>query len=241
MSLFDENNAYKGVYSDYNEFNRFENLDGIEAKIIGHLVCSKTKHADIIWKLLKHDTATALSEPTVSHEDRESLIFRNDGEPTSKRVFVGPWTNNAWTQQCSSLYVYVDRITPVNHMTSVIEVVVETITHTKLTYINGDGDAESSEHPERVNPNDSNSEGSIVVPFKNRETVLVKSVIAELNGLFIDGIGYLQINTPMNMGNVGGRNSPTIDNISARDSYYGHTIHFNVEFSGISDNPNIGY
>lgn len=39
---------YQAQYSEYNEFNRFPNLDGIEAKIVMHLVNSKSKHADIL-------------------------------------------------------------------------------------------------------------------------------------------------------------------------------------------------
>ncbi len=239
MSKWDE--PYQGVYDEYNVLNRFENLDGVEAKIISRLVFSQTKHAQNIWKLLKYGDINALSQPDLSQEEREALIFCDDGEPTSKRVFVGPWTNNAWTEQSSSLYVYVDRISPQNHMTAVVEVVVETITHTKITYINGDGDKDSSEHPDRVNPNDSTEKGSIVVPFKNRETMLLKSVLAELNGYYIDGIGYLQLNTPQNMGNFGGHSSPAIDNVSARDSFYGHSIHFQVVMAGDSDNSDIGY
>lgn len=38
--------AYKGEYGSAC-YNRFENLDGVEAKIISHLVHSNTKHADL--------------------------------------------------------------------------------------------------------------------------------------------------------------------------------------------------
>ena len=34
-------------YSEYSEANRFINLDGIEGKIVEHLVTSKTKYAEI--------------------------------------------------------------------------------------------------------------------------------------------------------------------------------------------------
>lgn len=32
-------------YSEYNDYNRFENLDGIETKIVNHLISSDTIHA----------------------------------------------------------------------------------------------------------------------------------------------------------------------------------------------------
>lgn len=39
-------------HSEYNDFNRFSNLDSIEWKIINHLVNSQTEDAKLFWKLL---------------------------------------------------------------------------------------------------------------------------------------------------------------------------------------------
>ena len=87
---------YQAEYSQYNEFNRFPNLDGIEAKIVTHLVNSKSKHADILWKILKYDSDIyALSKPSVSTKDRMALVCNNNGEPTGKRVFFAPFVDDA--------------------------------------------------------------------------------------------------------------------------------------------------
>ena len=117
--------------SEFNEFNRFQNLDGIEAKIVTHLVKSHTKFADIIWKL---------SQPTVSEAERWKLVCCDNGDPVSKRVFFSPFVDDAWQVQCSSLYIYVENVLPIDHLRSTVGITIETVTHSKISAINGDGD-----------------------------------------------------------------------------------------------------
>ena len=225
--------GYKAEYSDYNEMNRFENLDSIEDKILQHLLHHETKHTNNIWKLLKHATLNALSEADVSLPDRLSLINKDTGYPTDKRVFLSPFVDDAWAVECSSLYIFVDKIKPIDHTRAAIYVTVETVTHSKISVINGDGDSDLN--PD-ANPNDSDINNEVIVDIKNRETVLVKSLLAELNGLYLDGIGYLQMNKLEN--DVSGDVSMPLFN---GRSYYGHRINFVVEMSGISESADWGY
>ena len=225
--------GYKAEYSDYNEMNRFENLDSIEDKILQHLLHHETKHTNNIWKLLKYATLNALSEADVSLPDRLSLINKDTGYPTDKRVFLSPFVDDAWAVECSSLYIFVDKIKPIDHTRAAIYVTVETVTHSKISVINGDGDLDLN--PD-ANPNDSDINNEVIVDIKNRETVLVKSLLAELNGLYLDGIGYLQMNKLEN--DVSGDVSMPLFN---GRSYYGHRINFVVEMSGISESADWGY
>ena len=225
--------GYKAEYSDYNEMNRFENLDSIEDKILQHLLHHETKHSKNIWKLLKHATLNALSEADVPLSDRLSLINKDTGYPTDKRVFLSPFVDDAWAVECSSLYIFVDKIKPIDHTRAAIYVTVETVTHSKIWVINGDGDSDLN--PD-ANPNDSDINNEVIVDIKNRETVLVKSLLAELNGLYLDGIGYLQMNKLEN--DVSGDVSMPLFN---GRSYYGHRINFVVEMSGISESADWGY
>ena len=224
---------YKAEYSDYNEMNRFENLDSIEDKILQHLIHHETKHSKNIWKLLKYATLNALSEADVPLSDRLSLINKDTGYPTDKRVFLSPFVDDAWAVECSSLYIFVDKIKPIDHTRAAIYVTVETVTHSKISVINGDGDSDLN--PD-ANPNDSDINNEVIVDIKNRETVLVKSLLAELNGLYLDGIGYLQMNKLEN--DVSGDVSMPLFN---GRSYYGHRINFVVEMSGISESADWGY
>ena len=224
---------YKAEYSDYNEMNRFANLDSIEDKILQHLLHHKTKHTKNIWKLLKYATLNALSEEEVSLSDCLSLINKDTGYPTDKRVFLSPFVYDAWGVECSSLYIFVDKIKPIDHTRAAIYVTVETVTHSKISVINGDGDPDLN--PD-ANPNDSDINNEVIVDIKNRETVLVRSLLAELNGLYLDGIGYLQMNKLEN--DVSGDVSMPLFN---GRSYYGHRINFVVEMSGISESADWGY
>lgn len=227
-------------YSEYNSFNRFQNIDSIEGKIVEHLIKSTSKHARNFWKILKYDDIYALSQPDVKEEERRALVNNDNGESTTKRVFFSPFVDDAWEVQCSSVYIFVEYIQPLDHLRSVIGVTIETIVHSKISAISGDGDpilnpTDVTNETYGANPNDSDSQDSIVVPYKNRATVLLKSVLAELNGLYLDGIGYLQINRESGLN--GKVTMPLFNN----RSFYGHAARFEIALSGISDSANIGF
>lgn len=223
MSDYDEYKPY--YYSEYNDFNRYQNLDQIEGLIVNHLVNSTTKHANNLWKILRYNDMYALSKPNLTVEERLALISNDNGDQTSKRVFFAPFTDDAWTEQCSSIYVYVERIFPRSHLESVVYVTVETVVHSKISAIAGDGDPENNSS---ANPNDSDKKGDIVVSFKNRATVLLKSILAELNGLYINGVGYLQMNNIEDM--HGQVKMPLFNN----RSFYGHASSFVVLMANVS-------
>lgn len=227
-------------YSTYNSLNRFENLDSLETKIINHLVNSTSKHADIFWKILKYDDLHALSKPPLDKQARLELINNDNGESKTKRLFLTPRNDDGQVDQCSSVYIYVENIQPVDGAKALVGVTVDTSVYTKIGVIAGDGDKDSSENPEWVNPNESDEQGSIVVPIKSRETVLLKSILAELNGLYLDGVGYLLFNsfkearTDQKVGYV---DMPH----NHRENSHGHRICFGIIMSGVSDDAKIGY
>lgn len=223
---------YQAKYSNYNDFNRFQNLDGIEAKIIMHLINSESKHAQNFWKILKYNDLYALSQPNLTQAERMQLVYNDNGEPTSKRLFLAPFVDDAWQEQCSSVYIYVDRVIYDNHLNSTVGVAVETVVHSKISAVVGDGDQILNP---MANPNDSDKEGNIVVAFKNRATVLLKCLLAELNGLYLDGVGYLQANSELD--------SKSATNLSLWNSrsFFGHRTEFYMKLSGVSNNSMCGF
>lgn len=235
---------YQAEYSEYNDMNRYENLDSVETKILQHLIYSNTKHANNFWKLLKYNTLNALSEPDLTVAERLELVNNDSGYPTDKRVFLAPFVDDAWAEQCSSAYIFMERINPVNASTSFVTITVELVTHSKVAVVNGDGDPLLNEE---ANPNDTNEEGEVIVPIKNRESILVKSILAELNGLYLDGIGYLQMNTlahgPQSKDGYGNKTisgEVSMPLFSSR-SFYGHSIKFVMEISGVSGSGWVGF
>lgn len=225
--------AYKGVYGP-SCYNRFENLDGVEAKIISHLVHSNTKHADLFWKLLAYNDYHALSKDPVSEADRQQMVCTDiNGYGNTKRVFAQPFTDDAWQEQCCSVYIYVDKLIPVDHEKSIVEVRIETLVHTKIAIVAGDGD--SVFNPE-TNPNDETADKSdIVVTFKNRATLLLKCLLAELNGLYLDGVGYLQFNQKLD------NKSYAEHSLYNNRSFAGHSFTMAFMLSGVSDDPSRGW
>ena len=234
----DNNNSWG--YSQFNSYNRFENLDSLETKIVEHLVKSNTKHANIFWKILKYDDLHALSQPPLDKEARLKLVNNDNGESSGKRVFLTPRNDDGQVDQCSSVYIYVESIDPIDNAKALVGITIDTSVYTKIGVVAGDGDIDSSANPDWVNPNESDEQGSVVVPVKSRETVLLKSILAELNGLYLDGVGYLQFNKFKESrvdSKVGFVDMPH----NHRENSHGHRISFGVMISGVSDDANYGY
>lgn len=228
--------GYQGSYDEMSNYNRFTNLDSIEWKIISHLLYSQTKNAQNIWKILKYPTMDCLFKDNVSLEERYALIDTEDGQETNKRVFLSRYVDDAWTEQCAHLHIYIDGIFPINHEVAVVNIALETISHSKIIKIMGDADAQDI-NPllPNPNPNDSDKKGEAVVLYKNRESVLLKSVIAELNGLYLDGIGYFQFNQKTNIHN----NSQ--QNLWNGRTYLGHVTKMAMLVSGLAEGPNSNF
>lgn len=221
------------LYSPYEAYNRFPNLDSIEGKLVNHLVDSDSHFAGTIWKLLKYATPDALAKPDLTKEERKALV--SDGnDPTEKRVFLVPFIDDAWQEQCSSMYIYVDKIAPSDHLKASVTVNIEVVVHTQIAVILGDGDPITNDH---ANPSESDSQGNVVVDHKSRATTLLKNVLAEFNGLYVDGVGYLQFNNLLSSREL------AKDNLWNSRSFYGFCVSFGTFMSGVSDgdNRNLGY
>ena len=129
---------YKGSYDECTNYNRLTNLDSLEWKIISHLLYSQTKNAQNIWKILKYPTMDCLLQDNVSLEDRYALIDTEDGKETNKRMFLSPYVDDAWTEQCAHVHIYIDGIFPQNHEVATVNVAIETISHSKIIKVLGD-------------------------------------------------------------------------------------------------------
>lgn len=169
------------------QYNRFVNLDSIEERIINYLIKSDSVFANRIWKILKYPDAKALLQKDLTKEEKSKLVDNDSESQTTKRVFRYPFLEDAFTEQCSLMRIYVDSIVPINHLTSIVNVGIDLVTHNKINNLyNDSGDA--LENPENYNP----TEDEIVI--KSRKTTFLKNVLAELNGADIEGVGQLQFN-----------------------------------------------
>ena len=212
-------------------FNRYTNLDNIEWKIIDYLVKSKSKYANYLWKILKYDTEECLTKADLTEKEKWALVYKNNGESTQYRVFMTPFTDDAWEQQSSHLHIYVYGINPMSHITGKVHVCFECIIHNKISNIYGD----ASEYNPNTNPVELDDNGNPVIEYKSRATEMLKDIIAALNGEMINAIGVLQFNEDL---------SP-YDTAKAalwnRKNFFGYRIIMTSLISGVSENSECGY
>lgn len=202
-------------------FNRFVNLDSIEDRIINYLINSTTKNAERIWKLLKYGTLDALMKENLTREEKSKLIYRGEENQTDKRIFMQSYLDDSFTVQCSLLKFYIDSVVPVNHLRALVNIGVDIMSHSKIQVVYNDS-MDDIENPETYRDVEKN------IVYKNRNTVLLKCILAELNGAEIEGVGQLQFNqqlSPFNQSRSG---------IFDNKNYNGSKNILVVQMSGVS-------
>lgn len=202
-------------------FNRFVNLDSIEDRIINYLINSTTHNAERIWKLLKYGTLDALTKNNLTKKEKSELIYRGEDEQTNKRVFMQSYLDDAFSTQCSLLKIYIDSVVPVNHLTAIVNVGIDIMSHSKTQIVYNDS-MDDIENPETYRE----IEQQIV--YKNRNTLLLKCILAELNGADIEGIGQFQFNQKQSVFDQS--RSGIFDN----KMYNGSKTIFSTQMSGVS-------
>lgn len=176
---------------DGNAYNRFVNLDNIEYRIVQFLAKSDNKYADYLFKILKWDTMDALMRPSLTFEERMKLLYSNNGDAAGERIFLSPFIDDSFEEQSSHLHIYIHSVVPKNHLISTVNVGIETIVHNKISNIQGDA---AMYNPD-ANPSEMGNNGQPEIILKNRASVMLKCVLAALNGSFVAGVGTFQFNS----------------------------------------------
>ena len=73
--------------------------------------------------------------PLPKFSDVAKMIDNNSLEQSDKRIFRGPFVEDAFSEECSQIRIYVDGISPLNHLTGLVSIGVEVIIHNKLTNV----------------------------------------------------------------------------------------------------------
>lgn len=198
---------------------------------------------------------------------RRSMVYTGVGESSSKKVFFSPFIDDAWDTESSRLDIFVDDVIPTNHITSTVLIGVELIVHNKIVNIFSDADEENPntnpsemlklyrDKEDRIYTQEEKDKLSLdkqeelgikedFVPWiriKSRAATLLKSALAELNGLFVAGVGQLQLNMELMNREI------LKDKVGAKrmlwnnHAYLGHRVVFATLMSGVSENPAYGY
>lgn len=220
------------MYFNDNGYNRYNNLDGLEWRIIHALVNSDSKYGKYLWKLLKYNTPECLTEAELTNKEKYKMVYRDNGEASNYNVFLLPFIDDGWANQASRLDVYMSRIEPYNAICSKVDVTIEVIVHNKINNIYGDADDE--ENP-LTNPTETDEDGNILIPTKSRATAILKCILAILNGVYVDGVGELQCNQEVSP--YCGVRSYVWNN----RSYFGYSITLSTIMGKQSKNPDCGW
>ena len=212
-------------------YNRFDNLDGAEDKIIYYLISEKNKtpeqlkYVHTLWRLIYYDDIRALindkNHPLPTYKQIEKLICNDETLQSPYRIFRMPYIVETEEEESSILRVFVDRIMPTNHLIAQVNFGVDILVHSRLTNILN---PITDDNDEVINVN----ELKPLVQYKNRATTMLKCVIALLNGAYISGVGNLLFSREPNRfveSKMGLMNNRTV---------YGYRTMFTCQMSGVS-------
>lgn len=171
-------------------YNRFDNLDSIEDRIIYYLLSPVNKtEAELeqvhnIWRLLYYNDIDALSKPLPKYSDIIKLIYNDNDSQAGYRIFRSPRLEDGWEEQCSMLKIYIDSIIPADHLRSVVNVGIDVVVNTKIINVRVPD--------EQINVMIDEVDGVPVrIQSKSRVSILCKAVLSLLNGAEVAGVGKL--------------------------------------------------
>lgn len=206
---------------DETQFNKFHNLDSIETRIINYLKDTSTDDCDRLWKLLKYSDMKALYKDNLSAADKKNLIYQDRNE-SDCRVFTFPYIEDNFTEVCSIIKVYTYSVQPVNHLISTVNIGIDILTHNKISNIYND-ESDILDGGREVEEN---------ISTKNRNTVILKAILATLNGADVEGVGVLQFNKELS------DKCQAEMKLSNNRNFYGYTIVLSCQMSGIGGATN---
>ena len=82
------------MYFDDNGYNRYNDLDGLEWRIIHALVNSDSKYGKYLWKLLKYNTPDCLMNDELNNKEKYKMVYRDNGDASNYNVFLLPFIDD---------------------------------------------------------------------------------------------------------------------------------------------------
>ena len=207
-----------GFMIDETQFNKFINIDSIDTRIVNYLRDSESKEAERIWKLLKYSDMRALFQEPLTKKEKNELIYR-DKDQNSKRIFTMPLVEDSMTETCSLLKIYISSIEPTDHLRATVNIAIDILSHNKLNNVYNDSNDILEEGRE--------VEEDIVV--KNRNNILLKSILGILNGANVEGVGMLQFNQSLT------KESQMKNYSNNKTNFYGYSLVMSCIMSGMGE------
>jgi hypothetical protein len=141
-------------------YNKYKTTKRMGYNIISFLISNN----EDMWKLLKYNKPNALSQPNLTQSEKLALIYRGEEQVRPFRVFRQWQLDDAFSEECTILKVYLSEIDPVDKFDGIASFCIDILTHSKVqTLDTGD----------------------------NRIEVIFQQIIETLNGVNVGGIGQL--------------------------------------------------
>ena len=149
-----------GIQQEYNKYTQFPFLS---YNCISYLM----QNNQDIWKLLKYNTANALSETNLTNAQKAALIYKGQSDEMNYRVFLDSGQDNAVTEQISILRIYPYDVDPENQIVGRITMCFQVFVNYRINHL---------------------------VNYTTRVDTIIQNLIETLNGADIEGIGRLHFN-----------------------------------------------
>ena len=181
-------------------YNRFAYVDGISDRIFYYLLTPNNKTAYQLeqtfqlWKLLYYNDYDALNHELPKYKDLINLVSKGIMEiQNDKRLFRSPHFEDAWTEQCSIIKVYIDSVIPNNTIYATVNVGIDVICHNKIIDIRVPDDELCLQPPIDI------VDGvEYRIETKSRVESMFKAVVGILNGADVAGVGKLEFTQQKN-------------------------------------------
>lgn len=174
-------------------WNRFNNLESLEDRVIFYLLSPKGKtdlqlvQVHNLWRCIYYPTTDALLRPLPKFSDVMELLSNGQQGQDTKRIFRSPYMDDAWKDECAMLKIYIESVIPQNAYMSQVNVGIDCVCHNKIVNVTVPEKDESTFIDE--------VDGiKYYVQTKSRISVMIKAVLSLLNGANIQGIGQMQFN-----------------------------------------------
>lgn len=141
-------------------YNTFSNLADYPYECIKALI----NNDEMIWKLLKHNTADAWNATDLSYSEKVSLIYNGADNTTDFRVFMEQGQPDVNTFENCQIRVSNHSVYPENRAIGTVSMVIEVYSHYKTNHLSN---------------------------YKTRNDVVMQRMLEVLNGRNIDSLGRL--------------------------------------------------
>lgn len=153
-------------------FNQLTPMPFIPYKIISHL--AKDVKAEGLWKLLKYNTEDALSKPDLTLAEKMALLCRNNADQNKYSVFLTRLIENEQIEERTILKIYKINTIAEDRYKSICIYAFDVLTGAKSSVVDYDG-----------------------IPC-SRLDVMEQILVKSLNGISVNGVGYLEYNRDLN-------------------------------------------